>query len=167
MKEIQNYINGKFQPPAKGRTIDDTNPATGEIIGTVPASTSDDVQQAVDAANGARTVWASLAINERVSWLDKIANSLESQSEKIASLESLDTGKPISLARAVDAARSVTNFRFFAKFAKDYTDEKFEMEDAVNHVILKPVDSRHKPNGGGCGARAPITISPLDIITYS
>ncbi len=139
MKEIQNYINGKFQPPVKGRTIDDINPATGEIIGTVPASTSDDVQQAVDAANGARTAWASLTIDERVNWLDKIANSLESHSEKIASLESIDTGKPISLARAVDAARSVTNFRFFAKFAKDYTDEKFEMEDAVNHVILKPV----------------------------
>jgi len=98
MKEIQNYINGKFQSPANGRTIDDINPATGEIIGTVPASTLDDVQQAVDAANGARTAWASLTIDERVSWLDKIANSLESQSEKIASLESLDTGKPISLA---------------------------------------------------------------------
>ena len=34
MKEIQNYINGKFQPPVKGRTLDDINPATGEIIGT-------------------------------------------------------------------------------------------------------------------------------------
>ena len=53
MKEIQNYINGKFQSPANGRTIDDINPATGEIIGTVPASTLDDVQQAVDAANDA------------------------------------------------------------------------------------------------------------------
>ena len=44
MKKIQNYINGKFQPPVTGRTLDDINPATGEIIGTVPASTSDDVQ---------------------------------------------------------------------------------------------------------------------------
>ena len=44
MKEIQNYINGKFQSPVKGITLDDINPATGEIIGTVPASTSDDVQ---------------------------------------------------------------------------------------------------------------------------
>ena len=51
MREIQNYINGKFQPPVNGSTIDDINPATGEIIGIVPASTSDDVQQAVDAAN--------------------------------------------------------------------------------------------------------------------
>jgi acyl-CoA reductase-like NAD-dependent aldehyde dehydrogenase len=39
MREIQNYINGKFQPPVNGSTIDDLNPATGEIIGTVPAST--------------------------------------------------------------------------------------------------------------------------------
>jgi len=139
MNKIQNYINGEFQPSADGRTIDDINPATGEVIGTIPASTSADVQHAVDAATAVRTEWAALSIGERSNWLDKIADSLESKSEKIASLESLDTGKPISLARAVDATRSVTNFRFFAKFAKEYTQEKFEMEDAVNHVILKPV----------------------------
>ncbi len=139
MNKIQNYINGEFQPSADGRTIDDINPATGEAIGTIPASTSADVQHAVDAATAVRTEWAALSIGERSNWLDKIADSLESKSEKIASLESLDTGKPISLARAVDATRSVTNFRFFAKFAKEYTQEKFEMEDAVNHVILKPV----------------------------
>ena len=139
MNKIQNYINGDFQPSAAGNTIDDINPATGEIIGTIPASTSDDVQQAVDAANGARADWAVRSVDERSNWLDKIADSLESKSEKIASLESLDTGKPISLARAVDATRSVTNFRFFAKFVREYTQEKFEMEDAVNHVILKPV----------------------------
>ena len=139
MNKIQNYINGEFQPSADGRTIDDINPATGEAIGTIPASTSADVQHAVEAATAVRTEWAALSIGERSNWLDKIADSLESKSEKIASLESLDTGKPISLARAVDATRSVTNFRFFAKFAKEYTQEKFEMEDAVNHVILKPV----------------------------
>ena len=134
---IQNYINGKFQSTDKN--IEDINPATGEIIASIPKSNSNEVQMAVDAADKARKVWSELSLEERTKWLDKIADSLESRSEQIASLESLDTGKPVSLARAVDASRSVVNFRFFADFAREYSPEKFEMDDATNHVILKPV----------------------------
>ena len=134
---VQNYINGKFQSTDKN--IDDINPATGEIIASIPKSNSNEVQMAVDAADKARKPWSELSLEERTQWLDKIADSLESRSEQVASLESLDTGKPVSLARAVDASRSVANFRFFADFARGYSAEKFEMDDATNHVILKPV----------------------------
>ena len=134
---IQNYINGKFQSTDKN--IEDINPATGEIIASIPKSNSNEVQMAVDAADKARNTWSDLSLEERTQWLDKIADSLESRSEQIASLESLDTGKPVSLAKAVDASRSVANFRFFAYFARGYSSEKFEMDDAINHVILKPV----------------------------
>jgi len=137
MRDVQNYINGKFA--ATEDTIADINPATGEIIATIPKSGSDVVEEAVNAAESARKNWAGLSLEERTVWLDKIADVLESKSETIASLESLDTGKPISLARTVDATRSVANFRFFAEFASGYVEEKFEMEDAINHVILKPV----------------------------
>ena len=134
---VQNYINGKFE--SSENIIEDINPATGEVIAHIPKSNLNEVETAVNAADLGRDNWANLSLEERTVWLDKIANVLESKSEEIASLESLDTGKPISLARAVDASRSVTNFRFFAEFARNYKDEKFEMEDAINHVILKPV----------------------------
>ena len=134
---VQNYINGKFE--SSENIIEDINPATGEVIAHIPKSTLNEVETAVNAADLGRDNWANLSLEERTVWLDKIANVLESKSEEIASLESLDTGKPISLARAVDASRSVTNFRFFAEFARNYKNEKFEMEDAINHVILKPV----------------------------
>ena len=134
---VQNYINGKFE--SSENIIEDINPATGEVIAHIPKSNLNDVENAVNAADLGRDNWANLSLEERTVWLDKIANVLESKSEEIASLESLDTGKPISLARAVDASRSVTNFRFFAEFARNYKDEKFKMKDAINHVILKPV----------------------------
>ena len=137
MRIVQNYINGKFVDTEN--TIEDINPATGDIIAHIPKSSSNEVEQAVSAADLARKNWAGLSLEKRTIWLDKIADNLESKSEEIASLESLDTGKPISLARAVDASRSIANFRFFAEFARDYSDEKFEMEDAINHVVLKPV----------------------------
>ena len=137
MIQINNYINGEFQPIKD--FLEDINPATGEVIANIPKSGLTEVGKAVNAADEARISWSKLSLEERTDWLDKIADALEYRSDDIASLESLDTGKPITLAKAVDASRSVANFRFFAKFARDFSVENFEMDDAMNHVVLKPV----------------------------
>ena len=134
---IQNYINGEFV--GTNETIEDINPANGEIIAHIPKSSSKDIESAVESADLARHSWSKLSLEDRADWLDKIANALEAKADEIASLESLDTGKPISLAKAVDASRSIANFRFFAQFSKDFSVENFEMDDATNHVLLKPV----------------------------
>jgi aminomuconate-semialdehyde/2-hydroxymuconate-6-semialdehyde dehydrogenase len=134
---VRNYVNGIFVDSKE--TIEDINPATSEVIATIPRSNLNDVNEAVLAADKARDNWSSLSLDERRKWLEKIANALEARSEEIAKLESLDTGKPIKIARAVDASRSVANFRFFAEFSKDFHEQKFLMEDAINHVIFKPV----------------------------
>ena len=134
---VRNYVNGIFVDSKE--TIEDINPATSEVIATIPRSNLNDVNEAVLAADKARDNWSSLSLDERRKWLEKIANALEAGSEEIAELESLDTGKPIKIARAVDASRSVANFRFFAEFSKDFHEQKFLIEDATNHVIFKPV----------------------------
>ena len=134
---VRNYVNGIFVDSKE--TIEDINPATSEVIATIPRSNINDVNEAVLAADKARDNWSSLSLDERRKWLEKIANALEARSEEIAKLESLDTGKPIKIARVVDASRSVANFRFFAEFSKDFHEQKFLMEDATNHVIFKPV----------------------------
>ena len=134
---VRNYVNGIFVDSKE--TIEDINPATSEVIATIPRSNLNDVNEAVLAADKARDNWSSLSLDERRKWLEKIANALEARSEEIAKLESLDTGKPIKIAREVDASRSVANFRFFAEFSKDFHEQKFLMEDATNHVIFKPV----------------------------
>lgn len=134
---VRNYVNGIFVDSKE--TIEDINPATSEVIATIPRSNLNDINEAVLAADKARDNWSSLSLDERRKWLEKIANALEARSEEIAKLESLDTGKPIKIARAVDASRSVANFRFFAEFSKDFHEQKFLMEDATNHVIFKPV----------------------------
>ena len=134
---VRNYINGIFVNSKE--TIEDINPATSEVLATIPCSNLNDVNEAVLAADKARDNWSSLSLDERRKWLEKIANALEARSDEIAKLESLDTGKPIKIASAVDASRSVANFRFFAEFSKDFHEQKFLMEDATNHVIFKPV----------------------------
>ena len=137
--KLQNYISGLFIEPDSKEWMDDLSPATGEIIGQVPKSQKSDVDRAVKAAKDALPYWSSLTNIQRADWLDKIADNLESKYEDIAHLESKDTGKPISLAREVDAYRSVKNFRFFGEMIRNLEEESFEMEDANNRVIYKPV----------------------------
>ncbi|MDP7203550.1 MAG: aldehyde dehydrogenase family protein, partial [Candidatus Poseidoniaceae archaeon] len=105
----------------------------------MPRSSNIDVQSAVEAAQRAFPEWAVSSYDERAEWLEKIADALEEKSEEIARLESMDTGKPISLARAVDATRSVSNFRFFAEQVRNLEQQNFEMDDASNHVLMNPV----------------------------
>ena len=116
MHTIGNFIAGSFSPAHGGRTINDYNPATEAILATIPRSQGEDVERAVNAAHSAQDEWSKLTLEQRAHWLDKIADALEHKSEQIANTESRDTGKPIALARRVDAARSVSNFRFFAEF---------------------------------------------------
>ena len=139
MEPVLNYINGSFVPARNGRTLDNINPATGEHITSIPRSDIHDVNDAVAAANAARAKWASTSIEERATWLQQIAKALESKAETVASLESMDTGKPIGLARRVDAARSVSNFRFFSDHSTELEDQTFVSNNAVNHVQRSPV----------------------------
>ena len=137
--KLQNYISGLFVEPDSGEWMEDYSPATGKVIAHVPKSQKSDIDKAVQAAKDALPSWSSLTHIERSEWLDKIADNLESKYEEIAQLESRDTGKPITLAREVDAYRSVKNFRFFSETIRNLSPENFEMEDANNRVIFKPV----------------------------
>ena len=136
---LSNFIAGNWQPSLCEHWIENFSPATGEHIANIPCSTDDDIDLAVQAAIDAADEWAQLSLEERADWLDRIAGALEERAEEIAQLESLDTGKPITLARNVDAARSVANFRFFAEQGRAFESEIFEMSDATNRVLYKPV----------------------------
>ena len=136
---LRNYISGEFIEPETGEWLENFSPATGEIIALVPKSGQNDINMAVESAIQALPSWSALTNLDRANWLDKIADKLETKYEEIAELESKDTGKPISLAREVDAYRSVKNFRFFANMIRNLNEESYEMEDATNRVIYKPV----------------------------
>ena len=139
MDDLCNYIGGRFVTHSDDQWLDNTEPATGSHICRVPLSDSSDVDAAVAAARSAHLAWSALSHSERADWLDRIADALETRYEDVAALESRDTGKPISLARDVDAQRSVSNFRFFAGMLREHEEEVFEMASATNYVVHKPV----------------------------
>ena len=137
--KVMNYVGGEFCEASTGQRIEDIGPMDGKVIATIPRSGADDVFRAVQSAKSAQKNWAALTLEERADWLHKIADKMQENIEEIARLESLDTGKPWDVALNVDASRSVNNFRFFADFSKNIDELKFEMDDASNYVLRKPL----------------------------
>jgi aminomuconate-semialdehyde/2-hydroxymuconate-6-semialdehyde dehydrogenase len=139
VRTLRNLIGGKPFPAEDGRTLDDLNPATGQRIARIPRSAAPDVAAAVAAAKAALPAWSATPLEERCRILDRIADLLETEQEDLAKLESLDTGKPVALARRMDAARAVQNFRFFAGFARTWRDAESPMQGHGNRTHRRPL----------------------------
>src|SRR6201984_820613 len=104
---IRNFINGEFVEPISGRYLDNIEPATGKPYSQVADSDAQDVDLAVTAAEKAFCDWSKKTAAERSNFLLKIAELIERDLEKFARAESIDSGKPISLARSMDIPRAV------------------------------------------------------------
>ncbi len=139
LPQIQNFIDGKFIEPVTGKYLDNIEPATGKPYSQVPDSGKADLDQAVLAAERAFPAWAKTPATERSKLLLKIADLIERDLDKFARAESIDTGKPISLARSLDIPRAVANFRFFAT-AILHTENEAHVTDGVafNYTLRQP-----------------------------
>src|SRR5947207_7760550 len=137
--QIRNVINGEFVEPITGRYLDNIEPATGKPYSQVADSDAHDVNLAVAAAEKAFCDWSKKPAAERSCFLLRIADLIERDLEKFARAESVDTGKPISLARSLDIPRAVANFRFFAT-AILHTESEAHITDnvAFNYTLRKP-----------------------------
>src|SRR5476649_1768539 len=114
MNDLTNHINGRSVPPVSGKYLDNVDPATGEVCGRVPAGGAADVDAAVTAATAAFPAWSATSVTERSRILARLADLIDENLEPLARAESIDSGKPLSLAQAVDIPRSAANFRYFA-----------------------------------------------------
>ncbi|MBI2966240.1 MAG: aldehyde dehydrogenase [Bacteroidetes bacterium] len=158
MFKIKNYINGKLIPPASGNYLTHVNPATGELENELPASDSRDVQLAVEAGERAFPEWSSLTPEKRHSILMRIADHIERDSDSFAKAESVDTGKPLTLAKRVDVPRAAANFRFFAAASLHFSSESHEMAGrAINYTLRHPL--------GIAGCISPWNL-PLYLLTW-
>src|SRR5438445_9981326 len=136
---ILNFIGGEFLEPQAGRFLDNIEPATGKPYSQVPDSDDRDVDLAVEAAEKAFAQWSRTTAAERSQILLRIADLIERDLEKLARAESIDTGKPLSLARSLDIPRAASNFRFFAT-AILHTENEAHITDGVafNYTLRQP-----------------------------
>ncbi len=140
VKKILNYINGSLVEAAGGKWLDNVNPAIGKVYSQLPDSDERDVQQAVEAATAAFKSWSTTPNSERAAIMQRIADLILENTEALAHAESIDNGKPISLARTVDIPRAESNVRFFGTAAMHWASEAHIMEGhAVNYTHRKPI----------------------------
>src|SRR5436853_5579331 len=137
--KIRNFIDGQFVEPAGGKYLDNIEPATGKPYSQVADSDARDVDLAVTAADKAFADWSKKPAAERSKILLRIADLIERDLEKLARAESIDTGKPLSLARSLDIPRAASNFRFFAT-AILHTENEAHVTDGVafNYTLRQP-----------------------------
>lgn len=109
-------INGKWMEAASGKTFPTYNPATGEVMAMVAEGDREDINRAVSAARTAFETgpWSKMTASERGKLVWKLADLLEQNLEEFAQLESLDNGKPLSVARAADVPLAIELFRYMA-----------------------------------------------------
>ena len=136
---IQNFIGGEFAEPDGGAYLDNIEPATGKPYSQVADGDARDVERAVAAAEEAFPKWSANPAAERSKILLRVADLIERDLEKFARAESIDTGKPISLARALDIPRAIANFRFFAT-AILHAETEAHITDgvALNYTLRQP-----------------------------
>jgi betaine-aldehyde dehydrogenase len=119
MKTLNNFVNGKKQAAASGKTSEIINPTVGTAYTTAPVSNQADVDQAVNAAAKAFEVWKESTPSERQRALLKIADAFEARQDEIIAIESENTGKPIALTTSEEVPPMIDQIRFFAGAARN------------------------------------------------
>jgi aminomuconate-semialdehyde/2-hydroxymuconate-6-semialdehyde dehydrogenase len=158
MQKILNYINGELIQPVSGQYLDNYNPAEGKVYSLIPDSDERDVANATKAAKQAFPEWSMMASERRSSILQKIADLVDRDLDKLAHAESIDNGKPFQLAKSLDIPRASANLRFFATASIHFASEAhITGSEAVNYTLRSP--------SGVAGCISPWNL-PLYLFTW-
>src|ERR1700691_4211476 len=140
----QMYIDGRFVAAASAKTFPVYNPATGEVVTHVPQAEAEDVNRAVLAARRAFDdgPWPRMSPSERGRMIWKLADLLEQHLEEFAEIESLDNGKPRSIARVADVPLAVDMFRYMAASATKISGKSLPLSsgyDFHSYTMREPI----------------------------
>lgn len=158
MRDLLHFIGGERVPSTTQAWLENRNPATGQVINRIARGRSEDIHRAVEKAREAFPAWCSTAPAERARLLNRIADLIDERAQEFAELESLDQGKPVSLALKMDIPRVALNFRFFAGAILHHENESTEIDQQTLNVVLrKPI--------GVCGLISPWNL-PLYLLSW-
>ena len=113
------FIGGAWQDASDGASADVIEPSSEGVLGRIPMGTADDLDRAVQAARAQFDggPWRQLKPLERERLLHRLADLIEANADELAEIESIDMGKSVTQARAVDIQGTIDTFRYFAGWA--------------------------------------------------
>ncbi|SIT51426.1 putative aldehyde dehydrogenase DhaS [Paraburkholderia piptadeniae] len=138
--QTQLFIDGRFVPSLSGETLATLNPHDNSVIADVSMANHADIDRAVAAAKAAFPKWSNLAAAERGRLLLKLADAIEANADRLAHLESIDTGHPIRDTRYLDVPRTAATFRYFGGMADKFEGSVIPVEQGfLNYLTREPV----------------------------
>ncbi|PSP82288.1 aldehyde dehydrogenase [Halobacteriales archaeon QS_1_68_17] len=133
------FVGGEFVPAEGSETITTTNPATEERLAEVPAGTAGDVDRAVATATDALDDWRLLDPAERGRLLHALADAIRDERDRLARIETLDNGKPLSQARR-DVDGAARYFEYYAGVADKVQGESIPLSaEYVDYTLREPL----------------------------
>jgi aldehyde dehydrogenase len=139
-ERYDNFIGGKFVAPRAGKYFDNISPVTGKVVCKIARSDAADVEAALDAAHAAKDAWGRTSVVERALILNRIADRMEANLEKLAIAETWDNGKPIRETRAADLPLAIDHFRYFAGVVRGQEGTIGEIDqDTVAYHFHEPL----------------------------
>src|SRR5690625_4198324 len=123
-EKYDNFIGGKWIPPVKGEYFDVTTPISGEVFTSAARSSAEDIELALDAAHRAKDAWGTTSTTERAAILNKIADRIEENLEKIAVAETWDNGKAVRETLNADIPLAVDHYRYLLVLSVRKKDEQ-------------------------------------------
>ena len=135
-----NFIGGDWKEPRRGAYFENPSPVNGQTICEIPRSGADDIELALDAAHAAAPAWGKTAPAERANLLNRIADRIEENLEKLALIETWDNGKPVRETLAADLPLAVDHFRYFAGCIRAQDGSVAELDhDTVAYHFPEPL----------------------------
>ncbi|WP_028648725.1 aldehyde dehydrogenase family protein [Nocardiopsis sp. CNT312] len=131
------YIDGAWCPSASDEGLDVVDPATEQVIDTVPAGASEDVDAAVEAAVKAQPGWAALTPGQRVTHLSKALELYDSRIKDTAALLTREMGAPSVFALKVQAGLPSLMFQTFIDLVEEVGDRFFEGERVGTSLVVR------------------------------
>ncbi|PQZ67681.1 aldehyde dehydrogenase [Achromobacter sp. MYb9] len=138
--KYRNYIDGAFRTARSDASISVLNPATEEVIGQVPDSTNEDIDDAVGAARRAQPSWEKRPAIERAGYLKAVAAGIRSKAGQLAQIISQEQGKVQGLA-AVEVAFTADYLDYMAEWARRIEGEILTSDRSEETILLmrKPI----------------------------
>ena len=134
------FIAGEFVDARDGGTIEVLNPHDNSKLADIAEARAADVDLAVEAATKAFPAWRVMAAADRGRLLLKLADAIESNSEELARIESLDTGHPIRDSRSLDVPRTAATFRYFGGMADKFRGAVIPVDQGfLNYLVHEPL----------------------------
>jgi succinate-semialdehyde dehydrogenase / glutarate-semialdehyde dehydrogenase len=177
----QAYLNGQWCDADNGETINVTNPATGELLGTVPKMGAAETKRAINGANDAWRAWRSKTCKERSAILRKWNDLMLANADDLALIMTAEQGKPLAEAKG-EVAYAASFIEWFAEEAKRVSGDTLQSPWADRRLLVTkepigvcaaitpwnfPAAMITRKVGPALAAGCPMIVKPAEATPYS